>query len=178
MKDQSTKNLKHELRLAGASAKESNELALLASNLKRLKSPAPAHQSWTRLIPIGIGSLAGVAVGMALVILSQTVLPSSALYPVQRLSDSVAMKVDPNYKGTVMMKRAEQVQQLIADHAKSSLVLATLADYRTEASSYKSIASNYAAFEYCKNNLVQAAAIAPSSERQAINMTLSSIKNV
>ena len=77
-----------------------------------------------------------------------------------------------------MMKRAQEVKQLIAEHANSSLVLATLADYQTKASAYKSVSANYAVFEYCKNNLQQAAAIAPSPERQAINKTLLSLQNV
>ena len=77
-----------------------------------------------------------------------------------------------------MMKRAAQVKQLVAAHASSSLVLATLADYRVEASAYKAISAHYAVFEYCKNNLEQAASIAPATERQAINKSLLSLQSV
>jgi hypothetical protein len=133
---------------------------------------------WRKLIPIGLTSISGLALGMALVILAQTVSPGSWLYPVQKLSDSVAMSVDPSYRGTVMMKRAQEVKQLIASHASSNLVLATLADYQAEAAAYKSVPANYAVYEYCKSNLRQAAANAPSPEHQAIDNALLSLKDV
>jgi hypothetical protein len=181
-------NLRQELKLAGATNAEIEELLPLTHSLKALKTSTLSsskailsgqHQRrWKTLLPIGLTSVTGLALGMALVIVSQTVLPGSRLYPVQKFSDNVSMAVDTNYRGTVMMKRAREVKQLIADHASSNLVLATLADYRNEASTYKSVSANYAVFEYCKANLQQAATIAPSSERQAINNTLSSLRNV
>jgi hypothetical protein len=77
-----------------------------------------------------------------------------------------------------MMRRAQQVQQLVAGHAGSPVVLATLADYRTEASAYKSTSTNYAMFEYCKTSLRQAAAAAPNPERQAIDKALLALGDV
>lgn len=186
MKNQSN-NLRQELRSAGASHSEITELLPLASTLGQLKSSKDSqsmasrtqHKSrWKVLVPIGLTSISSIAIGMALIIFSQTVLPGSLLYPVQKLSDNVSMSVDSGYRGTVMMKRAQEVKQLIAEHASSKLVLATLADYQTEASAYKSAPANYAAFEYCKSNLQQAAIMAPSSERKAINNTLSSLNDV
>lgn len=181
-------NLREELKAAGASAAEVAELAGIAGNLKRLKTssgslPKPTLHSqrtgrWKTLIPLGLTSLAGLALGMAVVILSQTVLPGSRLYPIQKLSDKAAVSIDPVYRGIVMMKRAQEVKQLVARHADSNTVLATLADYKNEAAIYKSVPANYAAFEYCKSNLQQAAASAPNPERQAIDNTLLSLKNV
>ncbi|HEX4774881.1 MAG TPA: hypothetical protein VH234_05170 [Candidatus Saccharimonadales bacterium] len=187
MKHQSN-NLRQELKLAGATDSEIKGLLPLATNLKQLKNSSGSlskyqsrrqYQSrWKKLLPIGITSITGLALGMALVISSQTVLPGSMLYPVQKLSDNLSMSVDPDFRGTVMMKRAQEVKQLIAEHANSNLVLATLADYQTEASAYKSAPANYAVFEYCKTNLQQAANMAPSSEREVINNTLISLSNV
>ncbi|HVC35961.1 MAG TPA: hypothetical protein VNE40_00740 [Candidatus Dormibacteraeota bacterium] len=188
MNSKSSNNLSNELKSAGASDEEVKELVVVASNIKHLKDSkgsvarpvlqAQRQNRWRTLIPIGLTSLAGLALGMAVVILSQTVLPGSLLYPVQKLSDNVAVSVNPSYRGSVMMKRAQEVKQLIADHANSGVVLATLADYQVEALSYKSAPANYAVFEYCKSNLQQAATIAPNSERQAIDKTLSSLQNV
>jgi hypothetical protein len=188
MKSQSHNNLKEELKSAGASDSEVIELVAVASNLKQLKdskssvakpiSQTQRHSRWRTLVPIGLTSLTGLALGMAVVILSQTVLPGSPLYAVQKLSDNVAVSVNPSYRGTVMMKRAQEVKQLIAQHANSNIVLATLADYQGEAMAYKSAPANYAVFEYCKANLQQAAAIAPTPERQAIDKTLLSLQNV
>jgi hypothetical protein len=180
-------DLQEELTLAGATDTEIKGLLPVAAHLTQLKNAqasrlkATAHRQqqrrWKALL-IGIPAIAGVALGMALVIFSQTVLPGSLLYPIQNVSDTVAMSVDPRYRGTVMMKRAQQVKQLVADHAHANLVLATLADYQTEALAYTSAPANYAVFEYCKANLQQAAAIAPRSERQAIHNTLLSLSNV
>lgn len=183
MNARSQSHLRTELTSAGASAAEVDTLIDVASSLTHLQdhrsnTAVRPHRRWRTFVPFGLTSLSGIALGMALVIFSQTVLPGSWLYPVQALSDTVAVSVDSGYKGTVMMKRAEQVKQLIAAHASSNVVLATLADYKTEAAQYKSIATNYAAFEYCKTSLQQAAAIAPSTERQAIVGTLDSLNTV
>jgi hypothetical protein len=183
MNKRSHTQLAEELKAAGASASETRELAAVAGSLKQLKGHEPAaagRRSGTlrTLMPYGFTSLAGIAAGMTLVILSQTVLPGSWLYPVQKLSDNIAVSVHPDYRGTIMMKRAQEVRQLIAGHAAPNVVLAALSDYKNEAYVYKSAPANYAAFEYCKANLQQAAAIAPNSERQAIENTLSSLNNV
>jgi hypothetical protein len=189
MKNPANKSLKKELTLSGASDSEAAELVAIASNLKQLNNtkrsvPMPTlhdqhPMKGRKLVLIGGPSLTGLVIGMALIILSQAVLPGSFLYPVQKLSDHVAVAVNPDYRGIIMMKRAQQVKQLVAEHASSHTVLATLADYQNEASAYKSVsAADYAAFEYCKSNLQQAAAAAPNPDRQAINTTLSSLNDV
>jgi len=175
--------LRTELRQAGASDSEARELSDLAASLKQLKGsmnaemPVRRREKWSVGMPV-LASVSGLVLGMTLVILSQMVLPGNPLYPVQKLSDNVAMSVTPSYRGIVMMKRAQEVKQLVAAHASSSLVLATLNDYKSEASAYKATTANYAAFEFCKSNLVQAATIAPSSERHLIDSTLSSLQDV
>jgi hypothetical protein len=181
-------SLKNELRQVGATNSEVNELAELVSDIKQLKDSKDLTQlpvmkfrrraTWRPLVPVGLASVSGIVLGMVLVIFSQATLPGSFLYPVQRLSDSMVVFVDPNYRGTVMMKRAQEVKQLVSNHANSSLVIATLNDYMSEASVYKSASSNYAAFEYCKNTLEQAANKATGSEHQAIEGSLSSLRDV
>jgi hypothetical protein len=186
MKDQKQRQLRKELREAGASVAEIEELAPIASRLSLLKdSPAPAvdtkrtHTRWQRMLkPIAFG-VSGLALGMFLIIMSQSALPTSRLYPVQKFSDSVAVSFRPQYRANVMMKRAQQVNELVASHAGSEKVLATLADYTKEASVYKSAPhANYSAFEYCKTNLQQAASAASPTVRQAISSSLDSLENV
>jgi hypothetical protein len=181
-------HLREELKSAGANGREINELVAVAGNLKQLKSAGKAslkpaalylpRSRWSIIVPAGLTALTGLALGMALVISSQAVLPGSWLYPVQKLSDNVAVAVHPQYRGTIMMRRAQQVQQLVAKRAGSPVVLATLADYRAEALAYKSTSANYAMFEYCKTSLRQAAVIAPNPERQAINKALLALGDV
>jgi hypothetical protein len=182
MNKQSEHKLHAELRAAGAAPAELPELTRLASTLKQLKAQQPTTKTptnrWRKLWPAGAAAVLGVSLGMALVILSQTVLPNNPLYRIQQLSDNLTTAADPSYRGTVMMKRAQQVRELIARHASTKVVLATLADYQNEAASYASMPTNYAAFEYCKDNLQQAATAAPAAQRQAIVATLSSLKAV
>ena len=174
-------SLRGELKSAGASGREIDELVAVAGNLKQLKNsgkPRQPRSRWATIIPAGITALSGLALGMALVVFSQTALPGSWLYPVQKLSDKVAIAARPQYRGTVMMRRAQQVQQLVAKRAGSPVVLATLADYQAEASAYKSTSTNYAMFEYCKTSLRQAASAAPNPERQAIDKALLALGDV
>lgn len=118
----------------------------------------------------------GAVLGMALVIFSQSVAPTSWLYPVQELSDRGAIMIHPEYRATVMMRRARQVNELIGVAAAPATIKATLASYDSEAASYKAMAhANYAAFEYCQTNLRQAAAAAPGSVRQSILDSLDSL---
>jgi hypothetical protein len=171
--------LRKELRLAGASKSERAGLVEVAGQLSRLNkrpSPAAAEPWWrARLLPAGLASIAGLFIGAALIAYAQTSLPGSVSYPVKRLSEQAAVAFDPNYRATVMMRRSQEVRELVKQRASQHIVLATLADYRTEAAAYKT--TNYAAFEYCRSNLAQAASIAPNNERSAITNTLSSLQS-
>ncbi len=175
--------LKNELILEGASKAEVGKLVGLASSLTLLKKPVaklPRKLSiWPRtLIFTSSSFVVAVVLTQFVVVGSQTGLPGSRLYSVQKVSDSLAVSISPSYRGTVMMRRAQQVKQLVADNANPNLVTATLAEYQSEASAYKSQGYNYEVFEYCKTNLEQAASIASGPELQALNNTLNSLKDV
>jgi hypothetical protein len=167
--------LTKELTAAGASQAEVRQLVPIAANLSLLKASKP-KRAFTFAQPLSFAA-AGLVMGMFLVIVSQAALPTSWLYPVQKLSDSVAIDVHSQYRATIMMKRAQQVNQLVANHASANEVLAALADYTNEASAYKTMPhASYSAFEYCKSNLQQASAAASPSVRQAISGSLDSLK--
>jgi len=187
MNSKQKNTLKNELKIAGATKDELGSLVNIASRLDNLKSVdkqvtsrQDKHQSkrFKAVFAIGLPAVTGLVIGMLLIIFSQTVLPGNLMYPVQKMSDILAISMDSSYRGTIMMKRDDQVKQLVDNNASSSKVLATLADYKKQAESYKSISSNYDAFEYCKNSLELAAKNAPSPERQAINNTLRSLSDV
>ena len=117
-------------------------------------------------------------IGFALLLYAQAALPGTWLYGVQKVSDAAVIRIDPSYRGTVMMHRANEVRQLVGHHAGTQTVLAALADYQVQMAAYKSAPASYAALEYCRSNLVQAAAVAPPAQRQAINRTLAAIGNI
>ena len=183
MKSRFNATLRQELRAAGAHAAETDHLLAVAAGLGTLPAahkqrPARLRFNWRTALPIGLTVVVALFAGVLLVAASQTSLPGSWLYPVQKLSDTAAESVHPQYRAVVMMKRAQEVKQLVAERAASGIVLAALNDYQAEAAAYKTNAANYSAFEYCKTNLQQAAAGAPAPERQAISTALSSLNNV
>jgi hypothetical protein len=177
-----TYKLRRELTDAGATPAELEELLTLTADLGELsqpKAPKTSWFSWPRLVRGTSVALAGALAGVALIISVESVLPTNPLYALQKASDNVAMKVHPEYRGTVMMKRAQQVNTLVAQHAGSPVVLATLHDYADAARSYKNTPhADYAAFEFCKSNLQQAAAKATPAEKAAITKSLTYLQNI
>lgn len=178
MKRSRQAGLRQELRAAGAGETEIDTLLPIAASLRKLPVPGQKALRWKMPLLTASTAIAGLAIGMALAIFSQAAMPGSWLYPVQKISDAAAVALHPSYRGTVMMKRADQVKQLVADKAGQRAVFTALADYRTEAAAYKSTAGNYALFDYCKSDLQQAADKATGSEHDAIAKTLNSLQDV
>lgn len=178
MNDHQYTRLSKELRMAGASDNEIEALLPIASSLKLLRGLPKAGDAYKRRQPRFVKTVCLAVAGsclavVALVIVSQLVSPTSWLYGVQKLSDNLAVAIHPSFRATVMMKRARQVNELVRAHADTSKVAAALADYTDEAIAYKSMPhADYAAFEYCRSNLEQAASLAPPTERQAILQSL------
>jgi len=175
------KQLSKELRQVGANDEEIRELLPIAANLHLLKeTDLPAFKPtvwWQYLLKPALFIAPSVAAGMVAIILAQAALPTSPLYPIQRLSDNVVSGLQPSYKAEVMMKRAQQVNQLVTKNANSKIILATLVSYSENARSYKMQSrTSYAAFEYCKSNLQQAATKATPAVRNAINTSLKSLE--
>lgn len=176
--------LQNELRAVGANDAEISQLSAIADKLPELKNYKHIKDEGMKVSgkrrrfmkPI-VGALAGLAFGALLILMAQSVLPTSWLYPVQKFSDSIVIDVHPQYRANVMMKRAHQVNALVARHASTDKIMATLADYTSQAKVYKTLPhANYAAFEYCKNNLQQAEVIASPEIRSAIQNNLQSLQ--
>jgi hypothetical protein len=176
------KQLRRELYQAGADNTEVAILLPIASNLSRLKyshthSVVKSRGLGLRPLELAISGTLGLVLAAFVVISSQSASPASWLYPVQKVSDEIAINLHPQYRATIMMRRAQQVNQLVAEHADSNTVLATLADYTSEASAYKATPhANYSAFEFCRANLQRAAAAAPPDLRRAIISSLQAIE--
>jgi hypothetical protein len=137
--------------------------------------PTPKTRTVSWLKPLDIGA-AGLAAGLLLIAASQSVLPTSWLFPVQKATDSAAMAIHPQYRATVMMKRADQIHALVVGHANDQRILAALADYGAVVRSYKAVPhTDYAAFQYCESTLKQAAREATPQVNQAIQASLESL---
>ncbi|MDB5160504.1 MAG: hypothetical protein JWO99_767 [Candidatus Saccharibacteria bacterium] len=163
--------LRKELRLAGAKDKEILSLIPIAASLARLK-PKTAPR-WIK--PVSF-LLSGLALGAFVIILSQASPASGLLFPIQKATDNLAIILTPSYRADVMMKRADQVNQLVASHSSDDEVMTALNDYTKVAQAYQSTANSYTAFSYCKTRLLQAAVKASPRIQAAINTSLQSIE--
>lgn len=171
------KRLHSELRGTGASESEARELTALAGRLGDLKnaSPSPTHvfgrRLWVRFVPASLAGAVFLLLGMSSVTFAQSSMPGNWLYPVKRLSEDVTVKANPNYRATLMMRRADEVRALIANHANPLLVNDTITAYKAQAAAYTN-KHNYAAFEYCETSLKLAAANATPGEKSMIDNSL------
>ncbi len=180
MKDDNDRQLKYELLQAGANGTEIFKLSNLASQLHTLKdfSPPlaanPPHRrtKFQLFKPYFVGA-AVLALAILPILLAQTVLPGNWLFPVQKATDAAVIELHPQYRANVMMKRSEQVNALVKNGSDSQVILATLNDYTNQAKRYEAMPNtDYAAFEYCKTNLEQAAAKATPTIQRSIQASL------
>lgn len=178
MKDTRHMVLKRELCSSGASAGEAEVLAGLAQRLQALRIVPERRGARFRFGLLPALSMVAVAllIGMATVAFSQTSLPGSWLYPVKRVSENTAVAASPDYRATLMMRRADEVRQLVTNGASTSRVTATLSLYQTEAAAYKSV--NYPAFAYCRSNLKQAEQRATPAEKTQIAVVLKNLGDI
>lgn len=172
--------LSKELRQAGADPSELPALLSLVQQLKQLPADNPSAglpvttlpRFPNRLVVASFSGFIGLLLGATVIMFSQTSLPGGWLYPLKRLSEQTAALIHPDYKVTAMMRRAQEVQALVARHESSQRVLTTLTAYQQAAAVYKSTSTTYSAFEYCRAELQQAESQASPQERQAIQATL------
>ena len=180
----SASKLRQELKSAGAKDEELGGLVEISYHLKRLKPAAvftKLHRPMFRRrawLLSGAALVLGLTAGTSVVSFAQTSLPGNALYPVKTFSEKVAVTTVPNYRATVMMRRAQEVNELVTHHAAPELVLTTLNRYKTVAAGYRPQKANYQAFVYCKTSLQQAQAFAGGSERQAIAQSVAAIPDI
>jgi hypothetical protein len=188
MKNNDTQLLETQLREAGASPDEAHTLARYGHLLHMLKDKEPrvthdmrlplARQLGRRrrVTPLiaSLFTIGSLTIGLAVASIAQIAYPGNLLYPVKRLTENVAVIIQPNYRGTLMMRRAVEVKQLVTFHQNPKLINTTLQSYKTEASDY--YGGDYADYEYCESTLVQAEHLANGTERLAIAKTIASVK--
>lgn len=181
MKRLATTQLRKELQEAGAGPNEVGELIATANRVAQLKVIPSANtygqqSGWRRLAPFALTAIVFTVFGAGIVMFSQSVMPGSVLYPVQKLSDAAAITVHPSYRSTIMVKRMLQMTALIDHHASEAQVLAAVADYRSAAAGYHGGSSNYETLEFCRGSLQQASAQTTGKVRDAIIQALGNLQ--
>lgn len=184
MKRSSQKELRAELVAAGARPDELAGLMAVADAVSGLSPrvvPASARRrfGWPRLAWTAGMAVLCLVIGAGVVMYSQPVLPGSPLYPVQKLSDNAALRIHPEYRGMLMVKRMSQMTALINKHASQGKILAAMADYRAVAAGYRAGGDgNYEILEFCHDSLQQAAANTHGTVRQAVEQSLTDLDSV
>jgi len=185
-------NLEQELMLGGATAAEARELATLARRMPamrqlpvvqtptnlRLGRRSARRRWWVRhtshwALLAGVMS-AGVTAVAVVVVMAQMAIPGEALYSVKRASETVAVRLQPKFHDELMMRRADEVNQLVSRGSSPQTVSATLASYDQAVA--HDPAGSYAARDYCAGMLKTAAAQADPATRAQIMQSLSLLK--
>ena len=175
--------IRKELIDAGASRSEVNELALLASDIAKLKNDhsfvKPSHtrprttlrhKRFVFALSAVIASFLIVIVGIGLI--TQRSLPGNKLYSVKQRSEDAFSVVDPNFQKTIIMRRAQEVNELVAANASPNLILDTLDDYQSDVWTYN--INDATVLNYCRSKLRMAALNASPEVKAAIYRTLGS----
>ena len=179
--------IRNELLAAGASEYDALELSMLATIVAQLEKKQSLKQlSWLqfmfmfrkRSLAYGLSAITA-AVFIAVVgftVLAQSSLPGSKLYSVKIWSENSIAMVHPEFKKTMMMRRAQEVKDLIATHASSRLIIATLDDYHSDVRTYKIM--DQRVIDYCSNKLRSATPNASPEIKAAIEKAIGTIQNV
>ena len=184
--------LEEELISAGATAAEAENLARLARRLPATRQlplmQAPAsllegkriarRRGLVRIssrVAMLVGSMATAAIVAAVVVVAaQGAMPGDALYSTKRASEAVALRIDPGFHDQMMMRRADEINQLVASGSNNNLIAATLASY--DQSVTHDPAASYAARDYCAGMLEHAAAHANPAMRSQILQSVAMLK--
>lgn len=178
--------IRNELLAAGASEDDALELSMLATIVAQLKNERSLKKpSWLqsmfmsrrRGLVYGLSAITA-AIFIAVIGLSvaaQSSLPGGKLYSVKLWSETSIAIIDPGFKKTMMMRRAEEVKDLIATHASSSLIIATLDDYQSDVRTYKIM--DQRVIEYCTNKLRSARPNASPDIKAAIDKAIGTIQD-
>lgn len=185
-------SLEQELREGGAGVAEARELAQLAARLPELRqlplvaTPpglkvgrrfARRRQAWARsrwALALAGTAAAAVLVTGGVIAAAQSAIPGEALYPVKLETERVAVRFAPGMHDEIMMRRADEVNELVVHNARPAQVDATLAAYERAVVSDGS--GSYAARDYCAGMLKTAAGQADPATRAKIMSSLSRLK--
>lgn len=163
--------VRQELRAAGATASEIEDLTTIAMQLGKLQRVNRKHSA--RLSIVGLATVTSLVV---LFLASEHATPGNPLYAIQMTSDSVVASIHPSYRGTIMMHRAATVNQLVHAQAPTKEVLTALSAYQEEAGTYQGMPTkNYDAINQCKASLLTASRDAAAPVKQAIDKVLASL---
>lgn len=132
------KSLERELYLAGASGEDMPSLLRAAESLSVVSAPfatsrrKSGFQNARFLVSLFIGAMVLVLSGSVLSTVARQSLPGDLLYAYKRLNEKIATKIEPELRPVVMMRRSDEVHNLVLQGASQDVVLASVDAYVDE----------------------------------------------
>ncbi|MBU2632214.1 hypothetical protein KKG52_00705 [Patescibacteria group bacterium] len=150
MKNNNLENLIKELKIEGASEKETEGLLKVVGNLKEfnkiersfeskrrfLDNPGKATKNsyirrWFLIPAISFALL--LLVGGYSVVAAQNSLPGDKLYSVKKATEKIISTVNPSFKEEIIIRRSQEVGQLVEKKESTELIKKSIYEYKKAA---------------------------------------------
>src|SRR3990172_6061690 len=188
-------DLVKELKIRGLSQTEAEELGEAAKSIgqigrftrsnevkeqfliKLLGTKEKQSFVWPRLFAPAIAFVLILAVlGTGSVVFAQKSLPGDVLYPVKRLSENVAVSLKPELEQEIIIRRSQEVKDLVEKKEDPELVKNTIDDFSEDSQKAKSKGHANGNLEEGVRNLEDARERSSEAERKQIDETLKKLE--
>lgn len=179
MNDVNLENLVKELKEAGASENQAQDLSLFSKNLSNLynfnRSNEVKSEFILRKTPSGFSYFSKklflstmlslfLLLGFASFVNAQSALPGDLLYPLKRLSENVVAAVDPSFKNVILQRRSEEIKAL-SNSEQNSKLNETIQEYQKDLNASKNL--NLENIQQSELNLREAKKASISAENKS-----------
>src|SRR3972149_11824125 len=188
-------DLEKELKIRGLSQTEAEELGQVAKSIGQIGRVARSEEVkeqflvkllgtkkqelfvWPRLFAPAVAFvLILVVLGAGSVAFAQKSLPGDVLYPVKRLSEIVAVSLNPALEQEIVVRRSQEVKDLVEKKEDSELVKNTLDDFSEDSQKAKNKGHANGNLEEGVRNLEDARERSSEDERRQIEETLKKLE--
>src|SRR3989344_2334034 len=188
-------DLVKELRIRGLPPAEAEELGQVATSFGELGRFARSEKvkeqflvkllgarkkqlfAWPRLFAPAVAFvLILLVLGAGSVVFAQKSLPGDVLYPVKRLSENVAISLNPALEQEIVVRRSQEVKDLVEKKEDPELVKNTLEDFSEDSQKAKNKGHANGNLEEGVRNLEDARERSSEDERRQIDETLKKLE--
>jgi len=188
-------DLVKELKIRGLPPAEAEELGQVATSFGELGRFARSEKvkeqflvkllgarkkqlfAWPRLFAPAVAFvLILLVLGAGSVVFAQKSLPGDFLYPVKRLSENVAVSLNPALEQEIVVRRSQEVKDLVEKKEDPQLVKNTLEDFSEDSQKAKNKGQANGKLEESVKNLEEAKERSSEDERRQIEETLKKLE--
>lgn len=188
-------DLVKELKIRGLSQTEAEELDEVAKSIgqigrfprseevknqflvKLLGTRKKESLAWPHLFAPAVAfGLILVVLASGSVVLAQKSLPGDILYPVKRLSENVAVSLNPDFEQEIVVRRSQEVKDLVEKKENPELVKNALDDFSEDSQKAKNKGKTNGKLEEGVRNLQDAREKSSDDERKQIEETLKKLE--